>query len=83
MFLRSLTGKSITAPRRCRPLFVLRTFFPFHRENSQFRMTKTYLPNQNDKKSICQASLNQGGELFTFFSDLLSFLIFNWEITYI
>ena len=44
------------------------------------RMTKTY---QNDKKSICQASLNQGGELFTFFSDLLSFLIFNWEITYI
>ena len=38
---------------------------------------------QNDKKSICQASLNQGEELFTFFSDLLSFHIFNWEITYI
>ena len=27
-------------PRRGRPLFVLRTFFPFHRENSQVRITK-------------------------------------------
>ena len=39
--------KYIFAPRRCRPLFVLRTFFPFHRENSQFRMTKTYQNNKN------------------------------------
>ena len=46
--------------RRGRPLFVLRTFFPFHRENSQVRMTrkaewvgmtkKTYLLSRIDKK---------------------------------
>ena len=46
MFLRSFTGKNIFAPRRCRPLFVLRTFFPFHRKNSQVRMTR------NDKKGL-------------------------------
>ena len=45
--------KYVLSPSAGRHLFVLRTFFPFHRENSQIRMTENiYLPPEWQEKYL-------------------------------